>query len=1062
MKKQILTLIIGLAGIMSIHAQISEAKNALKHTDKHFFIENKGQWPDEVLYLTRIGSLDAWICKNGVLYDFYKLEEVSGSVKTEKASPNKFEQKDYTRTGHKVWYKLQGNNTLIHTDGKEKQTGYYNYLIGNDPGKHASNVGLYKEVLVKNVYNGIDIRYYFDKGNIRYDYIVHPGADPSQIAFVLEGTDKIHLNPEGDLVFNTRFGEKALAELRTYQGTRANKIASSFVKTEKGWGIALGHYDSKQTLIIDPLIYSTYLGGSGQDQGNSISVDALGNAYIMGITSSTNYHATSGAYQTSLQNGWDVFVTKLNAAGTALVYSTYLGGSGDDQGASIAIDASGNAYVVGSTSSTNYNITSGAYQTSYAGGDFDVFVTKLNATGTALVYSTYLGGSDFEYGFSITIDASGNAYLTGTTVSSNYDITTGAYQASIAGSSDVFVTKLNTTGTALVYSTYLGGSNSEQGNSIAIDDSDNVYVAGFTGSSNYDITSGAYQTSLAGGFDVFVTKLNTSGTALVYSTLLGGSGTDVAYSIATNADGNAFVTGSASTGYDITSGAYQTIYAGGSSDVFVTKLNTTGTALVYSTYLGGSDADYAYSTAVDVSGNAYVTGYTMSSNYDTTSGAYQTSYTNNWDVFVTKLNATGTALVYSTYLGGQLIDQGNSIATDASGSVYITGRTGSSNFDITSGAYQTSYAGSGDVFVIKICLGAISTVKVNLSSNAGTDMQNVCINNAIANIAYASTNASYATVTGLPTGVKGSFASDTFTISGTSVESGTFDYTVILSGACNIVTAQGRITVKPDNSIDLSSNAGTDSQSVCIHTAITSIIYDTKNASGATVTGLPTGVTGSFVANLVIISGTPVASGTFNYTITLTGGCGTITAKGSIIVKPENTISLSSALGTDVQNVQVNNSIANITYATTGASGATVTGLPAGVTGSFAADVVTISGTPSTIGTFPFTVNLTGGCGDIKTTGSIHVGSVGITDQANRQALQIFPNPSDIEVSINGFFTATVQIEIIDALGRISQAVYMLDKNTIKLQVSSLENGIYCIRIIDNDQVFQSKIIVQH
>jgi hypothetical protein len=1421
MKKQIFTLIICMAGIAGMNAQIADAKNALSRSDKQFFIENKGQWPAEVLYATRIGGLDAWITKNGVLYDFYKLEEIQNLAKTEEALPGKFKQKDYTMTGHRIRYKLQGNNTNVMTEGKEKQAGYYNYLIGNDLRKHASGVGLFREALIKNVYNGIDVHYYFDKGNIRYDYVVHPRADPSQISFVLQGTDRTYLNPKGDLVFNTRFGEVALAELHTYQGTKDNKVTSSFIKTENGWSITVGKYNRTQILIIDPLIYSTYLGGSGEDIGRSIAIDAAGNAYVTGETKSANYDTTSGAYQTGYAGTKDVFVGKLNATGTGLVYSTYLGGSGEDGAYSIAIDASNNVYVTGYTTSSNFDITSGAYQTSLQGGS-DAFVTKLNANGTALIYSTYLGGSASDGASAITIDTSGNAYVTGGTSSTDYDITSGAYQTSHAGgSNDAFITKLNATGTALVYSTYIGGNDIESGFSIAIDVSGNAYVTGATKSTNYDTTSGAYQTSNGGGghYDVFVTKLNTTGTALMYSTYLGGSQEDRGLSIAIDNAGNAYVTGfTYSSNYDITTGAFKTSNTNGNDDVFVTKLNATGTALVYSTFLGGSLFDEGNSIAIDASGNVYVTGHTFSTNYHVTSGAYQTSHAGgSYDVFVTKLNATGTALVYSTYLGGSGVDVGYSSVIDAAGNPYVTGMTISNNYDTTSGAYSTSNSGgNSDVFVTKICLTTNSTA-ISLSSGAGTDSQDLCINNAITDIKYAATNATganftglpagvtgsfasnvvtisgsptasgkfyytvflsggcgasakgsitvkpnntiklssafgtdsqsicinaaitgitYATkgasgagvtglpsgvtgsfaadvftisgtatvsgmfpyiitltggcgtvaakgsltikpkntigltsaqgtdsqslcintaitgitytaigasgasftglpsgvtgsfsaskvtisgtatasgifpyvislsggcgsvsskgsitvnpdntislssasgtdaqtlcintaiadikyastgatgasVTGLPAGVTGSFAANTVTISGTASASGTFTYTVTLTGGCGTVTAKGKITVTPDNTIGLSSASGTDSQSLCINNSITAIIYSTagatgagitglpagvsgifasnavgisgtptasgvfpyvitltggcgtvtakgsitvtpdntislssasgtdsqtlciKNAitaikytstdaTGAGVTGLPAGVTGSFASNAVTISGTPSVSGIYNYTVTLTGGCGTVTAKGSITARPDNTISLSSASGTDSQSVKVNSAITNITYASTGATGASVTGLPAGVTGSFAANAVTISGTPGVKGTFPYTVTLTGGCGTVTSKGSITVGSLGIAEQVNKQALQVFPNPALTEINIKGFFTSPTSIEITDVSGRTSQAVYTLDSNTIKLKVSSLANGLYCIRIIDNGQVFQCRMIVQH
>jgi hypothetical protein len=1101
MKKHILTLIIGLAGIISINAQSADAKNALSHSDNHFFIENKGQWPDEVLYATRIVGLDAWICKNGVLYDFYKLEEVPGSAKTEEALPNKFEQKDYTRIGHKVWYRLQGNNNLIHTEGKEKQTGYYNYLVGNDPGKHASNVGLYKEALVKNVYNGIDLRYYFDKGNIRYDYVVHPGADPSQIAFVLEGTDKTRLNPQGDLVFYTRFGQVALAELQTYQGTKDNEVSSHFVKTENGWSIAVGNYDSKQTLIIDPLIYSTYLGGSGNEIGTSIAVDASGNAYLTGTTPSANYDTTSGAYQTSYAGKKDAFVTKLNYSGTALVYSTYLGGSNDDAGATIAIDASGNAYITGMTSSTNYNITSGAFQKKYAGGDWDAFVTKLNATGTALVYSTHFGGSGADIAFSIAINASGNAYVTGSTLSANYDITTGAYKTSHTKSFDAFVTKLNTTGTALVYSTYLGGSDEDLAYSVAVDISGNAYVTGQTQSIDYDTTSGALQTHRNGNWDGFVTKLNATGTALAYSTYLGGTvGGDEGRSIAVDPSGSAYITGwTGSANYYITSGAYQTGYG----NIFVTKICLVEKATISLALNAGPDVQrvcihtpitniaYAISNATLGSVTGLPAGVKASFGPDaiTISGTPVESGTFDYTIFIyggcSIASATGSITVNANTIrlfsasgtDSQSLCINAAIAkiryesTGASGATFTNlpaGITGSFAFNIVtisgtptaSGIYNFTVTLTGGCGIIT-AKGSITVTPENtisLSSVTGTDSQSLCMDSAITNITYATTDASGATVTGLPAGVTGSFAANVVTISGTPTASGTHHYTVTLTGGCGIITAKGSIIVNA-NTLTLLSASGTDLQSLCINTAITNITYATTGASSATVTGLPAGVSGSFAANTVTISGTPTSSGIYHYTIALTGGCGTITAKGSITVKPDNTIGLSSA-GTDAQNVKVNSSITNITYATTGATGATVTGLPAGVTVSFAANVVTISGTPTVIGTFTYTVILSGGCGTIKTTGRINVER---NNQTNMQVLQIFPNPADIEVTIKGgTFTSSVQIEIIDALGRIIQAVYSLDKHTIKLQVSSLASGMYCIRITDGGQMVQGKIVVQH
>ena len=771
-----------------------DVQQKINKIDKQYFIENKGQWPSEVLYLTQHGGLNTWITTKGMLYEYYKTEEIKDKSASPDAVPDKFKHQAYNRWGHRVSYKLLGNNVLLNTQGKQKQEEYYNYFIGNDPSKHTSNVGLYKEALVKEIYSGIDLRYYFDKGLLRYDYIVRPGADPSQIRFSIEGSDKTFLNERGELIFTTCFGEVKNADLYSYQQEDKSPVVAEFTKQGDSWSIALGSYNKSQTLIIDPLIYSTYIGGGANEAGESIALDALGNSYITGHTNSIDYDTTLGVFQSNNVSvgSWDIFVSKLNASGTALIYSTYIGGNAEDIAYSITLDASGNSYITGSTKSINYPITAGAFQSS---NEFlwDIFVTKLNATGTALIYSTYIGGGGRDEGSSIAVDTSGNAYITGYTESSNYDITPGAFQTTYAGSRDVFISKLNATGTTLLYSTFIGGGNFEEGYSIALDALDNAYITGYTESSTYDITPGAFQTIYEGNKDVFVSKLNATGTALIYSTYIGGSSYDEGYSITLDASKNAYITGSTgSINYDITSGAYQTIKAGGVRDIFVTKLNATGTALLYSTFIGGSAGDYGYSITLDAMDNAYIAGTTISTNYPITSGAIQTAKEGSLDVFVSKLNATGTALLYSTYIGGILEDQANSITNDTSGFIYITGYTRSYDFDITSGVYQPTLDNqSWDVFVSKMCL--FNTSSIILSSAPSTTNQNLCINTVMDNVIYTTVGATGVTFIGLPAGISGNWVSNVVSISGTPMESGIFNYSVNLG--CE--TATGTIIVNP-------------------------------------------------------------------------------------------------------------------------------------------------------------------------------------------------------------------------------------------------------------------------
>ena len=405
-------------------------------------------------------------------------------------------------------------------------------------------------------------------------------------------------------------------------------------------------------------------------------------------------------------------MTKLNATGTALVYSTYLGGSATEGGAiGIAVDSVGNAYVTGGTTSTDFPTSAGAFQTALAGGS-DAFVTKLNAAGSALIYSTYLGGTGHEGGFfRIALDAAGNAYVAGHTDSADFPITPGAFQSTFVGNVAAYVTKLDPAGSALVYSTYLGGSSIQIGGSffkqtisIAVDSAGNAHVAGGTTSNTFPTTPGAFQPVFGGGLaDAYVTKFDATGSALLYSTYLGGGGFEQAWGIALDVAGNAYVTGSTSSNdFPVSAAAFDTVLDG-NSDAFVTKLNATGSALAYSTYLGGSLDEGGAGIAVNSLGEAHVTGSTTSMNFPVTAGAPQTAFGGGFtDSFITKLNASGAALVYSTYLGGTSDDDGFGIALDAAGNAYVTGQTSSTNFPTTPGAFQTSFGGVADAFVVKL------------------------------------------------------------------------------------------------------------------------------------------------------------------------------------------------------------------------------------------------------------------------------------------------------------------------------------------------------------------------
>ncbi len=627
-----------------------------------------------------------------------------------------------------VRVRLAGANRHAEITGLDPLPGTSNYFIGNDPERWQRDVPHYARVKYAGVYPGIDLVYYGKERQLEYDLVVAPGADPARITLAVDGVRKLSLDPDGNLMLETSQGDLVQHKPLIYQdiaGTRRPVAGRYVLRASHRVGFQVAGYDTTEPLVIDPVLtYSTYLGGNGVDIGNAIALDGARNAYVTGVTDSTNF-PTANAFQSTRSGSVDVFVTKLNAAGSALVYSTYLGGGLAETGFAIAVDNAGNAYVTGETDSTTAAgpfPTVGAIQSAYGGGG-DVFITKINAAGNALLYSTYLGNTGTDRSTGIAVDGSGNAYITGQT--NGTFPTANAFQSLNGGSIDAFVTKINAAGSALVYSTYLGGTGSEnsvEGGAIAVDGEGNAYVGGSTGSPNFPGASTSAIQPLYGGDinDGFVVKFNAAGSALLYSTYLGGSGREGVHGIAIDTSGNAYVAGTTDSPNFPTAVPLQALKNGSGTDAFVSKLNATGSALVYSTYLGGSGAgDASYAIAVDSGRSAYVSGFTNSNNFPTVNPV-QPVNVGLADAFVSKLNATGSALLYSSYLGGGTgHENGYGLAVDGSGNAYVTGKTNSTNFP-TASPFQSTFGGSGDdAFVTKIGIdGAL--VPTNVAATATT------------------------------------------------------------------------------------------------------------------------------------------------------------------------------------------------------------------------------------------------------------------------------------------------------------------------------------------------------
>ncbi len=635
------------------------------------FRQNNGQWDSQVLFRANAGGATMWFTKEGVTYQFTR--RIDRDANTLSGHPREGGDPDsvgvaprgYPREGNHMGLPIHDPDdrdsieTLVLTARfigvnpnpeviAEGQMEYKcNYFLGNDPAKWHTDVPNYEAITLKDIYPGIDLKYSGDgNGQAVYEFIAAPGADIAQIKVAYDGAEETSIDANGKLILKTKWGDMIAAikspvfsprPLGEGSGVRVplsgTACFSQLSEKTVGFEAAGASQQALGTLGVT-LSYSTYLGGGSEYSGSDIAVDGSGNVYVTGMTTSSNF-PTLNPYQTD-QGYADAFVTKLSSTGSSLIYSTYLGGGGGDYGLGIAIDGSGNAHVTGSAGPGFP--TQNPYQTYQGNGD--IFVTKLSSSGYSLIYSTYLGGTSEDLGFGIAVDSSGNAYVTGQTYSSNFP-TLNPYQSTFQGASDAFVTKLSSSGASLIYSTYLGGGVTDCGYGIAVDGNSHAYVTGGTESSNFP-TLNAYQATYQGGGyyagDVFVTKLSSTGNSLISSTYLGGGGSDVGRGIAIDASGNAYVAGytnSSSSSNFPTLNPYQSTFQGGVYDAFVTKLSNSGNNLIYSTYLGGGEYDVGWEIAVDVSGNAYLTGYTYSTNFPTLN-PYQT-YQDGGDVFVTKL-----------------------------------------------------------------------------------------------------------------------------------------------------------------------------------------------------------------------------------------------------------------------------------------------------------------------------------------------------------------------------------------------------------------------------------------
>jgi uncharacterized repeat protein (TIGR01451 family) len=795
-----------------------------------------------------------------------------------------------------IQMKLSHANPQAEVSGEDRLPGKSNYLIGNNPSRWRTNVPQFARVHYRNVYPGIDLVYYGHQGSLEYDFVVTPGSDPRNVVLSFAGANQLQLNAAGDLVLSVPAGAIALHAPRVYQkfGSEEQPVEGEFVLlTQNEVGFQIGDYDRSRELIIDPVLtYSTYLGGTATEgcvtvSGTTIlncpkiAVDNGFDFYVAGSTTSTDFPLTPGTtvlpFQNALKGFTDVFVTKFNTSGSAIVFSTYLGGSGTDSSAGIAVDSGFNVYVAGTTDSSNFPVTSNtAYQTAPKSTGNHVFVSQLQSDGASLLYSSYLSGTGIDIATGVAVDNRLNVFVTGTTTSKDFPVapSPGALQSKSLANVQFFASEISTSSSltglqSLVYSTYFGGGSPATtgvavGGGIAVDASGNFYITGGTNfahtgnpATDFPILN-AFQSTLLGTTDAFVAKINPTaapGSQLLYSTYLGGTGDDVGNAIAVDAAFNAYLTGS-TTSTDVllptSIVAFQSQNNGG-TDAFVAKIGnpvsgSTVFPLNYFSYLGGSGTDIGLSVAVDSVQAVHVTGSTTSTNL-LVANAVQAANGGGTDAFIAQLSTTtstgtGTQGQFFSYLGGTGEDRGTGIAVDPNGITYLTGETSSPNFPVAN-AFQGALKGTSDAFVTKI--GAVSSLKITATVSPNP----VGLGNQ-ASFTYTITNTGPDTASGVTVSSVLPVTGATFTSataspgSCTSAAAGAVTCAV---GSLNInATATVTVVLTPTSAVPLGNSAtvsanGTVSQSASITVPVTDFAVSVAPSSTTVIAGQPASFT---------------------------------------------------------------------------------------------------------------------------------------------------------------------------------------------------------------------------
>ena len=675
-------------------AALSQARTALARLPLRFEA-NRGQWDPAVRYAARANGYALLLTAAGPVVAF------PGS--------------------QRVAIRLLDSNRAAPIEALDPLPSHTDYFLGGRDHWH-TGIPNYSRVRYGAVYPGIDVVYYGNPSRLEYDFVLQPGADPRAIRLSFRGAGHLRITPEGDLAFESAgtpmLQEKPVIYQEDRRSATRRQVQGRYVLMARNMvGIRLEHYDRSEPLVIDPtLVYATFMGGSGSDQITAARLDSAGRLYVAGSTGTNDLVATTNTYQAANAGLIDIFIAVIDTTpgkGFPILYFSYAGGTGNDIPLAMALDSSSNIYLTGTTNSTDFPTAGAAIQTAGAGSNIvSGFVLELNpglSSGTSsLVYSSYLGGTTGNQSANgIALDPGGNIYVIGTTKSTDFPVSSTAYQSTLNGLQDAFLCKIAPASSTPAYSTYLGGELEDDGRGIAVASNGRVYFAVNTNSTQFPLAGASYQSGLAGNYDIVIGAMDMtqSGTgSLLYATYFGGSDNDEVRKLSLDANGNLLLTGyTLSSDFPVTPDAFQPAY-GGNGDAFVLVVNPANPAfLLYSSYLGGADSEVGSDIAADNAGFLYITGYTLSANFPTTVNAPQPAWGRGIDIFVTKLQrgvAGLSGLQWSTYYGGKGANNGLALVVGLDGTVYVAGYAGG-QFQASSGATQGAFDGGySDGFIL--------------------------------------------------------------------------------------------------------------------------------------------------------------------------------------------------------------------------------------------------------------------------------------------------------------------------------------------------------------------------